>query len=227
MVSSPTRLLVDHREDLVAERTRIICRLRWHLHELDPGWTPPARIERRSAFDKVAAHLSAQQDNSLVRRLALRLVDHLRLLDVELRLLTVEIDELTEEITTRVSQTAPSLLAIVGCGAPADDIDSQVEQYSGPLVWNVDGLGGHASLLGADRCAANDREDAAIGHAGRLRQDDERGRPLPHRADDALAAQTGEGSRALFELLGSARRELKMIQDMPGATSEITVPQQF
>ncbi len=220
MVSSPTRLLVDHREDLVAERTRIICRLRWHLHELDPGWTPPARTERRSAFDKVAAHLSAQQDNSLVRRLALRLVDHLRLL-------TVEIDELTEEITTRVSQTAPSLLAIVGCGAPADDIDSQVEQYSGPLVWNVDGLGRHASLLGADRCAANDRDDAAIGHAGRLRQDDERGRPLPHRADDALTAQTGEGSRALFELLGAARRELKMIQDMPGATSEITVPQQF
>src|SRR5690348_3206936 len=32
------RLLVDHREDLVAERTRIISRLRWHLHELDPGW---------------------------------------------------------------------------------------------------------------------------------------------------------------------------------------------
>lgn len=102
--------LVDHREDLIAERTRIICRLRWQLHELNPGWTPPARIERRSAFDTVAAHLSAQPDNSLVRRQALRLVDHLRLL-------TVEIDELTEEITTRVGQTAPSLLAIVGCGA--------------------------------------------------------------------------------------------------------------
>lgn len=39
--------LVDHREDLVAERTRIINRLRWHLHELDPTWEPPAR-----AFDR-------------------------------------------------------------------------------------------------------------------------------------------------------------------------------
>jgi transposase len=29
------RLLVDYRESLVAERTRLICRLRWHLHELD------------------------------------------------------------------------------------------------------------------------------------------------------------------------------------------------
>ena len=38
------RLLVDHREDLVGERTRIICRLRWHLHELDPGWEPARAV---------------------------------------------------------------------------------------------------------------------------------------------------------------------------------------
>ena len=31
------RLLVDHRDDLVAERTRAQNRLRWHLHELMPG----------------------------------------------------------------------------------------------------------------------------------------------------------------------------------------------
>lgn len=31
------RLLVDHREDLVAERTRAMHRLRWHLHELLPA----------------------------------------------------------------------------------------------------------------------------------------------------------------------------------------------
>jgi transposase len=37
------RLLVDHREDLVAERTRAQNRLRWHLHELDPGSEPVAR----------------------------------------------------------------------------------------------------------------------------------------------------------------------------------------
>ena len=30
------RLLLDHREDLVAERTRMQNRLRWHLHDLDP-----------------------------------------------------------------------------------------------------------------------------------------------------------------------------------------------
>ena len=35
------RLLVDHRDNLVAERTRAINRLRWHLHEPDPSWQPP------------------------------------------------------------------------------------------------------------------------------------------------------------------------------------------
>ena len=40
------RLLVDHREDLVGERTRAINRLRWHLHELDPA----LRAQRRPAL---------------------------------------------------------------------------------------------------------------------------------------------------------------------------------
>ena len=103
------RLLVDHREDLVAERTRIIGRLRWYLHELDPGWKPPTKIERTSAFDTVAARLTAIEESTMVRRLALRLIEHLRML-------TVEIDELEAEITDRITIVAPSLLAIVGCG---------------------------------------------------------------------------------------------------------------
>ena len=37
------RLLVDHREDLVAERTRQINRIRWHFHEIDPEWEPKER----------------------------------------------------------------------------------------------------------------------------------------------------------------------------------------
>lgn len=109
-VERELRLLVDHREDLVGERTRIISRLRWHLHELDPGWTPPAKMERASAFDAVAAHLEVCGQGTLVGRLALRLVEHLRVL-------TLEIDQLTTEITERVATIAPSLLAIAGCGA--------------------------------------------------------------------------------------------------------------
>src|SRR5437868_12270485 len=42
------RLLLDHREDLVAERTRSENRLRWHLHELDPELAPPLRALHRA-----------------------------------------------------------------------------------------------------------------------------------------------------------------------------------
>ncbi|MGW4774903.1 IS110 family transposase [Nocardia sp. NPDC004278] len=107
-VEREIRLLVDHREDLVTERTRIIARLRWHLHELDPGWMPPGKLERTSAYDRVAAHLA--QFDGLVARLAVTLVEHCRRL-------TIEIDELAGEIGERVHQVAPSLLAIVGCAA--------------------------------------------------------------------------------------------------------------
>ena len=44
--------------DLVGERTRIIARLRWRPHELDPGWMPPTKRDRASAFVKVQAHVS-------------------------------------------------------------------------------------------------------------------------------------------------------------------------
>jgi transposase len=42
-VSRELKLLVDHREDLLGERARMINRLRWHLHELDPELELPAR----------------------------------------------------------------------------------------------------------------------------------------------------------------------------------------
>ncbi len=67
-------------------------------------------LERHSAFEKGDAFLSGYSDGAVVRRLALRLVECLKLL-------TVEIDEFTDEITQRVGTIAPSLLAIVGCGA--------------------------------------------------------------------------------------------------------------
>jgi transposase len=63
------RLLVDHRESLVAERTRLICRLRWHLHELDPAWEPKApSLDAQRTLDEVQARL--QQQAGVVARLA-------------------------------------------------------------------------------------------------------------------------------------------------------------
>jgi transposase len=37
------RMLIDHREDLINERTRIEARLRWHLHDIDPTIAVPLR----------------------------------------------------------------------------------------------------------------------------------------------------------------------------------------
>jgi transposase len=68
------RLLVDHREDLVAERTRIINRLRWHLHELDPGWEPPVRtLHRLKTIADTRLHLDGR--DGIVARLPRSLLD--------------------------------------------------------------------------------------------------------------------------------------------------------
>jgi transposase len=103
------RLLTDHRDGLVGERTRVINRLRWHLHELDPEWDPtPRSLDRHSAYDKLEQRLAVAGDNQLVVRLALKLVE-------QLRRLTAEIDELGRELNGRVEAMAPALLAITGC----------------------------------------------------------------------------------------------------------------
>lgn len=102
------RLLVDHREDLVQERTRAINRLRWHLHELDPGAEPRARsLTHLRNLDSLAARLDGGEGT--VARLA-------RELTKRCRELTVEIRTLEREISALVEALAPSLLAIVGCG---------------------------------------------------------------------------------------------------------------
>lgn len=103
------RLLVDHREDLVAERTRCINRLRWHLHELDPAWDPPARsLVRLKHLDAVAARLAGF--DGPVARIAAEIVAHARQL-------TVRETELEREISVLVRQLAPTLLGLVGVGA--------------------------------------------------------------------------------------------------------------
>lgn len=102
------RLLVDHREDLVAERTRAQNRLRWHLHELDPGTEPAVRsLDRRAVLDVLDARLADVPGT--VARIARELV-------ARIRDLTASIDELETEIARLVAGLAPSLLALVGCG---------------------------------------------------------------------------------------------------------------
>ena len=106
--SRQVRLLVDHREDLVAERTRVINRLRWHLHELDPSLQPPTRaLWRPKHLSALKQQLGAQ--TGLVARLARELIDRCQQLSVQIASLETELDTLIQTL-------APGLLAVPGCG---------------------------------------------------------------------------------------------------------------
>jgi transposase len=103
------RLLADHRADLVAERTRIQSRLRWHLHDLALPLEIPAKALRRACWlarlDEALAPLAGVQ-----ARVA-------RDLTARCRALSGEIDALEREIAALTAQLAPELLALPGCGA--------------------------------------------------------------------------------------------------------------
>jgi transposase len=102
------RLLVDHREDLVAERTRHENRLGWHLHELEPEWAlQPGSLSRIKTLDVVQARLSSHPGREAA--IAAELVGRCREL-------TRRIDHLEKEIGELVAPLAPTLLALVGCG---------------------------------------------------------------------------------------------------------------
>jgi len=67
------RLLLDHREDLVGERTRIQNRLRWHLHELEPEAVIPARmLSRYHTLAELEGRLRSQ--HGVVVEIAIELV---------------------------------------------------------------------------------------------------------------------------------------------------------
>ena len=102
------RLLVDHREDLVASRTQAQNRLRWHLHELMPGEEPvPRALDRAHVL--LALETRLRDEPGVVARLARDLV-------VGIRELTATINGLEREIGNLVEAMSPALLALTGCG---------------------------------------------------------------------------------------------------------------
>jgi transposase len=104
------KLLVDHREDLVAQRTRSQQRLRWHLHQLDPTYQVPLRrLDRAAQLDRVARWLS-RREQELQVRLARDLI-------TIIRQLSRTISELDQELEARTNAVAPALLELPGCAA--------------------------------------------------------------------------------------------------------------
>jgi transposase len=106
--SREVKLLSDHRHDLVCERTKLISRLRWHLHELDPELQIPLRgFKRYCVMDELAERLT--MFTGVVAQIAAELL-------TRCRQMTRQINDLEHQIRDRVRVLAPSLLEIPGCG---------------------------------------------------------------------------------------------------------------
>jgi transposase len=106
--SRELKLLVDHREDLVGQRTAIINRFRWHLHRIDPALDPaPTSLDRAVTRTRLRHALAGVA--GIDARLARELLD-----DIEA--LTVRATALEREIAKLVAAQAPALLELPGCG---------------------------------------------------------------------------------------------------------------
>jgi transposase len=106
------RLLFDHREDLVKERTRLQNRLRWHLLELCPELE--AKLKRGALSDLRALERVDRQLRRLGSGTRMRIA---REQLAHIRALTCQADRLESELLGLVGAYRPRLLEEQGCGA--------------------------------------------------------------------------------------------------------------
>ena len=106
------RLLCDHRNDLIAERTRTVNRLRWHLLTLCPELERSLKrgaLNKARELDRVDRRLRKLSAGARVR------IAHEQV--SQLRSLNRQIDQLEAELRELVKVHRPELLAELGCGA--------------------------------------------------------------------------------------------------------------
>jgi transposase len=148
------RLLVDHRERLVAQRTALINDLRWHLHDLWPGFEIPARVLTAGCWqDRVAGRLQRAEQTARVRIAR----DELR----RIRELTRSIDALHRELAVLVADVAPQLLTEPGCGVLT----------AAKLLGEIAGIGRFATDAKLARIAGSAPIPASSGRTDRHRLD--------------------------------------------------------
>jgi len=103
------KLLVDHREDLLRERTAVIARLRWHLHDVASDLEPALRTLHRD-------HVRRSLTQRLARREQTTQISICRELLTRIGEITRRERELGGEISALVRNYAPQLLELAGCG---------------------------------------------------------------------------------------------------------------
>ncbi len=108
-VSRECKLLIDRREDLVAQRTSTINRFLGRVHELDPAHTPKKASMTRAKTCKALAEWLDTLHGLLAELARDELADIERLTDT--------INALATRIHLTVADEAPHLLALPGCAA--------------------------------------------------------------------------------------------------------------
>ena len=103
------KLLLDHHDNLVRQRSDDQRRLRWQLHDLWPEFELPAGcLDRERWFQKVSRRLARAERST-------RVVISRELL-AAIRTRTKRIRELERELAVLVTKKAPQLLELPGCG---------------------------------------------------------------------------------------------------------------
>ena len=104
------KLLLDHHDDLVAQRSDDQRRLRWHLHDLWPELELPAGcLDRERWLTRIARRLARAEQSTRVKIC--------RELVLAIRSRTRRIRELERELRVLIAAKAPQLLELPGCGA--------------------------------------------------------------------------------------------------------------
>jgi transposase len=197
------KLLVDHRETLVRQRTEAQDRLRWLLHAVDPEMTVPAgALDRKVWLDRVERRL-ARAAQCVEVRIARDLV-------ARCRALTVDANELEREIALRVASYAPQLLDLKGCGT----------LIAGKLIGETGGIGRFRTDAQLARLAGVAPLDASSGQQRRHRLNRHGNRQL-NTALHKLAVVQGRWdprARAYLEPPAGRRQDPTRSAALPQAT---------
>jgi len=118
------KLLVDHRDALVSERTGLVSRLRWHLHDLEAGLEPPARSLDQASVRRGLSQRLARREQTVPVRIARDLLA--RIGD-----LTRRERQLASEIGERAKSYCPQLLEVPGVA----------RLTAGKLIGEIAGIG--------------------------------------------------------------------------------------
>ena len=105
-VSWELKLLVNRREDLVAQRVAVMNRLFWRSHQIDPGRPEPKRLQYPGNREALAAYLSEQI--GLQAELARDEV-------TDLSRFSESIDAMTARIVRRINDLGSTLPTVPGC----------------------------------------------------------------------------------------------------------------